>query len=101
MAPPKWATEELFDPIDLESIQGGLHDLPKDAYSWIPTFVGENVSIGNTHWIKFHENYEFHLSGNQHPDAFMILFFSSLTGDARKWSTRLPRKIIKTCEDLE
>jgi hypothetical protein len=29
VAPPKWAPEELFDPLDLTSIQGGLHDLPK------------------------------------------------------------------------
>jgi hypothetical protein len=95
MAPPKWAPEELFDPIDLESIQGGLHDLPKDAYSWIPTFAGENGAIGNTHWTKFRENYEFHLLGNQHPDTFMILFFASLTGDARKWSTNSLAKVSK------
>ena len=101
MAPLKLAPEECFDPINLESIQGGLHDLPKDAYSWIPTFARQNGAIGNTHWTKFLENYEFHLSRNQHPDTFMILFFASLTGDARKWSTKLPSKSIKTCEDLE
>jgi hypothetical protein len=63
MVPPKWAPEELFDPLDLESIQGGLHDLLKDVDSWIPTFAGEIGAIGNTHWTKFCENYEFHLSG--------------------------------------
>jgi hypothetical protein len=31
----------------------------------------------------------------------MRLFFSSLTGDDRKWITNLPRKILTTCEDLE
>ena len=78
MAPPKWATEELFDPIDLESIQGGLHDLPKDAYCWIPTFAGENGAIGNTHWTNLCEKYEFHLSWSEHLDTFMRLLFSSL-----------------------
>jgi hypothetical protein len=41
MSPPKWAPEELFDPLDLANIQGGLHDLPKDVDSWIPNFSGE------------------------------------------------------------
>jgi hypothetical protein len=31
----------------------------------------------------------------------MRLFFASLTGNVRKWSTKLPRKILTTCEDLE
>jgi hypothetical protein len=31
----------------------------------------------------------------------MRLFLASLTGDARKWSTKLPRKSLTTCEDLE
>jgi hypothetical protein len=95
------ALEELFNPLDLANIQGGLHDLPKDADSWIPTFAGEIGAIGNTHWTKFCENYEFHLSGNEHLDTFMRLCLVSLTGDARKWSTKLPSKSLKTCEDLE
>jgi len=33
MAPPKWDPEELFHPLDLDNIQGGLHDLPKDVDS--------------------------------------------------------------------
>jgi hypothetical protein len=101
MAPPKWAPEELFDPLDLANIQGGLHDLPKDVDSWIPKFSGEAGASGNTHWTKFCESYDFHQSGKEHPDTFMRLFFASLTGDARKWSTNLPRKILTTCEDLE
>jgi hypothetical protein len=31
----------------------------------------------------------------------MKIFFASLTGDAIKWSTNLPSKILTTCEDLE
>ena len=31
----------------------------------------------------------------------MIILFASLTGDARKWSTNLPRKRLTTCEGLE
>jgi hypothetical protein len=60
MAPPKWAPEEILDPLDLKNIQGGLHDLPKDVDSWIPTFSGEIGAIGNTHWTKLCESYEFH-----------------------------------------
>jgi hypothetical protein len=101
MAPPKWAPEELFDPLDLANIKGGLHDLPKDVDSWIPKFSGEGGASGNTHWTKFCESYDFHQSGKEHPDTFMKLFFASLTGDARKWSTNFPSKILTTCEDLE
>jgi hypothetical protein len=101
MAPSKWAPEELFDPLDLANIQAGLHDLLKDADSWIPTFAGEIRAIGNAHWTKFCESYEFHLSGKEHLDTFMRLFLASFIGDARKWSTKLPSKSLKTCEDLE
>jgi hypothetical protein len=31
----------------------------------------------------------------------MRLFLASLTGNAKKWSTKLPRKSLKTREDLE
>jgi len=41
MALPKWAPEELFDPLDFANIKGGLHDLPKDDNPWIPKFSGE------------------------------------------------------------
>jgi hypothetical protein len=74
MAPPKWALEELFDPLDLANIQGGLHDLPKDVDSWIPKFSGEVGASGNTHWTKFCESYDFHQSGKE-----LRLFFASLT----------------------
>jgi hypothetical protein len=69
--------------------------------SRIPTFAGQIGAIGNTHWTKFYESYEFHLSGKEHPDTFMRLIFASLTREARKWSTKLPSKSIKTCEDWE
>jgi hypothetical protein len=46
MAPPKWALEKIFDPLDLTNIQGGLHDLPKDVDSWILTFSGEIGKLG-------------------------------------------------------
>jgi hypothetical protein len=83
VASPKWSPEELFGPLDLANIQGGLHDLPKEVDSWIPKFPGEVGSYGNTHWTKFCEGYEFHQSGKEHPDTFMRLFLASLTGNAR------------------
>jgi hypothetical protein len=101
MAPPKWALEELFIPLELANIQGGLHDLPEDVSSWIPKFTREAGASGNTHWTKFCERYDFHQSGKEPPDKFMILFFTSLTGDAIKWGTNLPSKILTTCENLE
>jgi hypothetical protein len=101
MTPPKWAPEELFSPLALANIQGGLHDLPKDVDSWIPKFSGEAGASGNTHWTKFCDSYDFHQSGKEHLDTFMRLFFASLTGDARKWSTNLPSKSLTTCEYLE
>jgi hypothetical protein len=78
MAPPKWALKELFHPLDLANIQGGLHYLPKDVDSWIPKFSGEARVLGNTHWTKFCESYDFHQYGKEHPDTFMRLFFASL-----------------------
>ena len=50
---------------------------------------------------KFCESYDFHQSLKEHPDTFMKLFLASLTGNARKWSTNLPRKILTTYEDLK
>jgi hypothetical protein len=83
VASPKWSPEEIFGPLDLANTQGGLHDLPKEADSWIPKFPGEVGSYGNTHWTKFCEGYEFHQSGEEHPDTFMRLFLNSLTENAR------------------
>jgi hypothetical protein len=87
--------------LDLANIQGGLHDPPKYVDSWIPIFSGAVGAFGNTHWTKFCESYEFHKFRKEHLHTFMRLFFSSLTSNARKWSTKLPRKILTTCEDLE
>ena len=101
MAPPKCAPEELFNILVLDNIKGGLHDLPKDANSWIPKFSREAGAFGNTHWNKFCERYDFHQSRKEHLDTFMRLCFASLTRDARKWSTNLPSKSLTTCEDLE
>jgi hypothetical protein len=101
MAPPKWPPEEIFDPLDLANIQGGLHDLPKKKNSCIPKFFGESGASGNTHWTKFCESYDFHQSGKEHPDTFMRLLFTSLTGNDRKWNTNIPRKILTICEYLE
>ena len=101
MAPPKWAPEGLFDRLDLDNIQGRLHDLSKDVDSWIPKFSKVARDSGNTHWTKFCESYDFHHFGKEHPDTFMRLFFASLTGDARKWITNLPSKSLTTCEYLE
>ena len=101
MAPPKWAPRELFGPLDLANIQGGLHDLPKDVDSWIPKFSREAGASGNTHWNKLCEIYECHQYGKKHVETFMRLFLASLTGNARKWSTKLPRKILTICEYLK
>jgi hypothetical protein len=101
VASPKWSPEEIFIPLDLANIQGGLHDLPKDVDSWIPKFSGEVGAYGNTHWTKFYESYEFHQSGKEHPNTFMRLFLASLTGNARDWSNALPSGSLTTPEDLE
>jgi hypothetical protein len=101
VSPPKWSHKELFGSLDLANTQGGLHDLPKKVDSWIPRFSGEGGSYGNSHWTKFCEGFEFHQSGQEHPDVFMRLFASSLTGSARGWINGLPNGSIKTPEDLE
>jgi hypothetical protein len=98
---PKWSHEELFGPLGLTNTQGGLHDLPKKVESWIPKFSGENGSYGDSHWTKFCEEFHFHQSGQEHPDVFLRLFVSSLTGSARRWINKLPKGSIKTPEDLE
>jgi hypothetical protein len=98
---PKWSHEELFGPLGLANTQGGLHDLPKKVESWIPKFSGEKGSYGDSHWTKFCEEFHFHQSGQEHPDVFLRLFVSSLTGSARRWINKLPKGSIKTPEDLE
>jgi hypothetical protein len=101
VSPPKWSHKELFGSLDLANTQGGLHDLPKKVDSWIPRFSGEEGSYGNSHWTKFCEGFEFHQSGQEHPDIFMRLFASSLIGTARKWINTQPSGSFKTPEDLE
>jgi hypothetical protein len=98
---PKWSHKELFGPLSLPNTQGGLHDLPKKAESWIPKFSGEDGSYGNSHWTDFCDAFQFHQSGQEHPDVFLRLFVSSLTGSVRRWINRLPKGSIKIHEDLE
>jgi hypothetical protein len=98
---PKWSHKELFGPLSLPSTQGGLHDLAKKVESWIPKFSGEDGSYGDSHWIDFCDAFQFHQSGQEHPDVFLRLFVSSLTGSARRWINKLPKGSIKTSEDLE
>ena len=49
----KWSHKELFGPLSLRNTQGGLHDLPKKAESWLPKFSGDDGSYGNSHWTDF------------------------------------------------
>jgi hypothetical protein len=98
---PKWSHKELFGPLSLPNTQRGLHDLPKKVDSWIPKFLGEDGSYGNSHWTDFCDAFHFHQSGQDHPDVFLRLFVSSLTGSSRRWINKLPKGSIKTPEDLE
>jgi hypothetical protein len=98
--PHKWSHPETFSYFDLSNIQGGLHDLPKNANSWLPLFSGKEVS-GNSHWTHFCDSLEFHQTSQEHPDVFMRLFASSLVGDAKTWIDALPKGAIKTPEELE
>ena len=70
---PKWSCQETFLCFDLINIQGGLHDLPKGVKSWLPRFLGEGVSSSNSYWTQFCESFEFHQTGQEHPDIFMRL----------------------------
>jgi hypothetical protein len=98
---PKWSHKELFGPLSLPNTQGGLHDLPKKVESWIPKFSGEDGSYGNSHWNDFCDAFQFHQSGQEHPDVFLRLFVSSLTGSARRWVNKLPKGCIKIPKDLQ
>jgi hypothetical protein len=62
---------------------------------------GEDGSYGNSHWTNFCDAFDFHQSGQEHPDVFLRLFVSSLTGSARRWINKLPKGRIKTPEDIE
>jgi hypothetical protein len=98
--PHKWSHPETFSCFDLSNIQGGLHDLPKDASSWLPLFSGKAVP-GNSHWAQFCDSFEFHLAGQEHPDVFMRLFASSLVEDAKVWIDACPKGSIKNPEELQ
>ena len=60
--PHKWSHSKSFNYFDFNNIQGGMHDLPEDANSWLPLFLGKSVP-GNTHWAQLYDNFEFHLAG--------------------------------------
>jgi hypothetical protein len=98
---PKWSHKELFGSLDLVNTQGGLHDLPNKVDSWMPRFSTEKGSCGNSHWTNFCEGFQFHQSGQEHPDVFTRLFASSLTESAKDWINSLTKGSIKTPEDLE
>jgi hypothetical protein len=98
--PHKWPHPKSYNCFDFNKIQGGVHDLPADANSWLPFFSGEETS-GNSHWTQFCDNFDFHLDGQDHPDVFMKLFISSLIGKAKGWIDQVPKKSIKNVEELQ
>jgi hypothetical protein len=98
---PRWSPKKLFSAFDLTNIQGGLHDLPKGVESWIPSFPGSGVPSCYSHWTQFCENFEFHQTGQEHPDIFMRLFASSLIGKAKTWIESYLKGGIKTPKEPE
>jgi hypothetical protein len=65
--PHKWSHPESYNCFDFSNIPGGEHDVPADAYSWLPFFSGKETS-GNPHWTQFCDSFDFHLDGQHHPD---------------------------------
>jgi hypothetical protein len=98
--PHKWSHSKSYNCFDFSNIQGGEHDVPVDAYSWLPFFSGKETS-GNSHWTQFCDSLDFHLDGQDHPDVFMKLFASSLVEEAKGWANQLPKKSIKNIEELQ
>jgi hypothetical protein len=98
--PHKWSHSKSYNCFDFSNIQGGEHDVPVDAYSWLPFFSGKETS-GNSHWTQFCDSFDFHLDGQDHPDVFMKLFASSLVEEAKGWVDQLPEKSIKNIEELQ
>jgi hypothetical protein len=96
----KWSHPESYRCFDFSTIPGGEHDVPADAYLWLPLFSGKETP-GNPHWTKFCDKFELHLDGQLHPDLFMKLFASSLTEKTKGWIDAVPVKSIKNVEDLE
>jgi hypothetical protein len=89
--PHKWSHSESYNCFDFSNIQGGEHDVPVDAYSWLPFFSGKEIS-GNSHWTQFCDSFDFHLDGQDHPDVFMKLFASSLVEKAKGWIDKSLKK---------
>jgi ribonuclease HI/transposase InsO family protein len=98
--PHKWSHPKSYNCFDFSNIQGGEHDLPIGAHSWLPFFSGKEIP-GNSHWAHFCDGFDFHLDGQAHLDIFMKLFASSLTGEAKTWIDKLPEKSIKNVEELQ
>jgi hypothetical protein len=96
----KWSYSKSFNCFDFSNIQGGLHDLPKDANSSLPFFLGKGTP-GNSHWTHFCDNFDFHSASQDHLDVFMSLFASSLIGDAKVWINGYPKGSIKNPEELQ
>jgi hypothetical protein len=98
--PHKWSHSESLNCFDFSNIQGGLHDLLKDANSWLPLLSGKCIP-GNSHWTHFYDSFDFHLDGHEHPNVFMSLFARSLVGDAKVWIHRCPKGSIKNPKELQ
>jgi hypothetical protein len=98
--PRKCSQSETFGCFDLSNTQGGLHDLPKDANSWLPLFSGKGL-FDNSHWAQFCDTFEFHQTSHEHPDVFMRLFAISLIRDAKIWINACPKGSIRNPKELE
>jgi ribonuclease HI len=98
--PHKWSHPESYKCFDFSNIPEGEHNILEDAYLWLPLFSGKETS-GNPHWTQFCEIFDFHMDDRHHHDLFMKLFASSLTERAKGWIDTVPKKSIKTVEDLQ
>ena len=98
--PDKWSHPESYNCFDFSNIQGGEHDVPTGAHSWLPFFSGKETS-GNAHWTQFFDSFDFHQTNQEHPNVFMRLFAISLVGDAKTWINACPKGSIRNHEELE
>jgi hypothetical protein len=97
MAPLKWASNNIFKPLDMSRICGFPHDMPKGASSWLSKFSGNDDTKVDYHLSRFYDEYGTHDEVNpQHSDVIMRLFSASLVGEARAWYDNLPSKSIKS-----
>jgi hypothetical protein len=101
MAPPKWASDNIFKPLDMSRICGFPHDMPKGVGSWLSKFSGNNDTEVDYHLRRFYDEFGSHEVNTQHQDMIMKLFSTSLIGDAKAWYDNLPSKSIKTWEDFQ